>query len=331
MWGRDLTGEKFGKLTVLEKTEGRSQGYILWRCRCACGREILVSTKKLVQGNIRDCGCVPREDARRGRLAEDLTGQVFGALTVLYQAESRKGRTRWVCRCQCGRETTVNAHELKAGKTKSCGCGSHIRRGLDLSGRKFGRLTALYPVDKRDHKGSVYWHCRCECGQELDVTGDSLVQGGYRSCGCLKKELQQEIPNRLHRGDGTCLERIESQNQRRDNTSGFRGVYKIKEGRYRAGIGFKRKRFYIGSFGSFQEAVQARLQAETLIYEGYVKAYREWESRAGEDDRWAKENPLIFEVKRENGSFKIWTNMTGEGEINGRKDVAKGNSSDVCR
>lgn len=330
MRGRDLAGERFGKLTVLEKTEGRSQGYVLWRCRCDCGQEVLVNTKKLVQGSAKDCGCTPSENARRGRVAEDLTGQVFGGLTVLRQAESRKGRARWVCRCQCGRETTVNAHELKAGKTKSCGCKSHIRRGLDLSGKKFGRLMALYPVDKRDHKGSVYWRCQCDCGQELDVSGDSLVQGACRSCGCLKREVQQEIQNRLHRGDGTCLERIESQSQRRDNTSGFRGVYKLKGGRYRAGIGFKRQRFYIGSFESFQEAVQARLQAEALIYDGYVRAYREWQDRAGEDGRWAKENPLIFEVKREDGIFKVRTNMTGGRERNGREDIAEGHSSDVC-
>lgn len=313
--GRDLKGEKFGQLTVLERTEERNNGYAVWRCRCDCGRETLADTRRLLSGRMADCGCCSGKTARRGRLPEDLTGQVFGALTVLRRAENKNGRTRWVCRCSCGRETEVNAHELKAGKTRSCGCGSQIRRGLDLTEQRFGRLTALYPLKKRDRKGSVYWYCRCDCGGETEATGDSLVQGGCRSCGCLKRELQQEIPNRLHRGDGTCLERIESQRQRKDNTSGFRGVNRIGDGRYRAGIGFKRKRFYIGCFDSFQEAVDARLEAEALIYGGYAKAFREWEKR----DR---EEPFIFEVEREAGSFRIHTNVTGGRETDGKADAS---------
>lgn len=45
----------------------------------------------------------------------------------------------------------------------------------DLSGQKFGRLTALYPAEKRDKRGSVYWHCKCECGNEVDVSLSGLV------------------------------------------------------------------------------------------------------------------------------------------------------------
>lgn len=43
----------------------------------------MASTKQLKSGVIRDCGCVPKTNARNGRVAEDLTGKVYGYLTVL--------------------------------------------------------------------------------------------------------------------------------------------------------------------------------------------------------------------------------------------------------
>ena len=52
----------------------------------------------------------------------DLTGQRYGKLTVLTPAENVGGRTAWLCRCDCGRETVVKSQHLRAGHTKSCGC-----------------------------------------------------------------------------------------------------------------------------------------------------------------------------------------------------------------
>ena len=51
------------------------------------------------------------------------------------------------------------------------------RRPRDLSGQKFGLLTAMYPTECRDHRGSVYWHCVCECGNEIDVSAGALMDG----------------------------------------------------------------------------------------------------------------------------------------------------------
>ena len=72
-----------------------------------------------------------------------------------------------------------------------------MARAKDLTGRRFGRLLAEYPTDRRDHRGSVYWHCRCDCGNELDVSESSLMHGRYQSCGCLRKELGRELPDQL--------------------------------------------------------------------------------------------------------------------------------------
>jgi len=55
---------------------------------------------------------------------EDLTGNIFGLLTVIgpaSKANKQRGR-RWECRCLCGKLTSVQGYNLKRGNTKSCGC-----------------------------------------------------------------------------------------------------------------------------------------------------------------------------------------------------------------
>lgn len=62
----------------------------------------------------------------------DLTSQKFGRLLVLRRAPNKPGdaNVRWICRCECGSETTVVGFNLKRGNTKSCGClrkdGDHL-------------------------------------------------------------------------------------------------------------------------------------------------------------------------------------------------------------
>lgn len=56
----------------------------------------------------------------------ELTGQRFGRLTVIRRNEkTRSGNIKWLCRCDCGNETTVASGCLRSGSIVSCGC--HIR------------------------------------------------------------------------------------------------------------------------------------------------------------------------------------------------------------
>ena len=57
------------------------------------------------------------------RKFKDLTGQKFGKLTVISREKNDKhGNIRWLCKCDCGKETTVQGGHLTSGRTKSCGC-----------------------------------------------------------------------------------------------------------------------------------------------------------------------------------------------------------------
>ena len=196
-------------------------------------------------------------------------------------------------------EEEWNRGNGKNHDVKRSGRGKKIR---DITGQRFGRLTALYVTEKRDGKGSAYWHCRCQCGNEIDVTESSLMYGNYQSCGCRKREVQKAIPSKLHRVDHTCLEWLEKRKSRKDNTSGFRGVSRTKSGRYRASIGFKNQRFHLGTYEQFEDAVKARLAAEEVIHDGFVKAYHRWEKERSQE-------PFVFEVTKEEGGFRIDCNI----------------------
>lgn len=57
----DLTGQKYGRLTVIERCGSNSLGNAMWRCRCDCGNEIVIRGSCLTTGNTKSCGCYRRE------------------------------------------------------------------------------------------------------------------------------------------------------------------------------------------------------------------------------------------------------------------------------
>ena len=121
---RDLTGLKFGRLTVLHMLEERKHGGAVWHCRCDCGNEVDVRADGLVTGHTKSCGCYHRDrvtTAGRER-AKSLVGMKFGRLTVVAQASNKNGRKQWHCLCDCGGEVDIPTAHLNNGHTKSCGC-----------------------------------------------------------------------------------------------------------------------------------------------------------------------------------------------------------------
>ncbi len=61
---KDLTGEQFGRLTVLKRVGTAKNGNAVWECRCSCGRTVAVDGYRLRSAQVRSCGCLRREVAR---------------------------------------------------------------------------------------------------------------------------------------------------------------------------------------------------------------------------------------------------------------------------
>lgn len=64
---------------------------------------------------------------------------------------------------------------------------SHIK---DISGKQFGRLTAIKRFGNK--RNLTHWICLCSCGKETLVSLPNLQSGTTKSCGCLKRELQRK-------------------------------------------------------------------------------------------------------------------------------------------
>lgn len=125
---KDITGQTFGYLTVIERANNTSAGLAQWKCVCKCGKETIVRGSCLRNGHTQSCGCKQKEAVRLTGLKghqpwnfQDLTGQKFGKLTVISRAENTIGdKAKWKCLCECGNIAYVTTNDLK--KQHSCGC-----------------------------------------------------------------------------------------------------------------------------------------------------------------------------------------------------------------
>lgn len=71
-----------------------------------------------------------------------------------------------------------------------------MKRKLDLSGQRFGKLTAVKEIS-RGRQG-VRWECLCECNKTATPTRSDLLSGRIRSCGCYKWYTK------LHGDEASC-------------------------------------------------------------------------------------------------------------------------------
>lgn len=105
-----------------------------------------------------------------------------------------KQNSKWLCECSCENKTRriINGNDLRSGHSKSCGClkseKTSLRKSKNITNKKFGFLTALYPTEKRQQT-NIVWHCLCDCGNECDISIMYLENGHTQSCGCLNQSI----------------------------------------------------------------------------------------------------------------------------------------------
>jgi len=138
---RDLTGQKFGKLTVLERDGKLNSNKTAWRCQCSCGTIKTMKQNSLVSGCANSCGC----EINYNKV--NLIGKQFGRLTAVSILGSEEGIRYYLCKCSCGQETAVSTSCLNNGNTKSCGC---------LQKEIFSKITSAQVREKSPNwKGGV--------------------------------------------------------------------------------------------------------------------------------------------------------------------------------
>ena len=119
---KDISGQKFGKLTVLEYDYSDKKGHTYWKCQCECG--VIKSIRKdgLTSGNVVSCGCHKTQITKEIN-TNNLLGKRFGKLTVIERVGSNQhNQALWKCKCDCGTEKIIVGTNLSKGETNSCGC-----------------------------------------------------------------------------------------------------------------------------------------------------------------------------------------------------------------
>lgn len=129
------------------------------------------------------------------RTGTDLSGRIFGKLTVVRRTteRSKNGDVFWLCLCECGKETKITTANLHRRSNPSCGCGlmeSQInfaaRYYNDLTGKRFGNLTVVRRVPGHTTSKRTLWECKCDCGNAAIVSSGYLLKTDFvQSCGCL--------------------------------------------------------------------------------------------------------------------------------------------------
>ena len=263
-------GTRVGRLTVEAPTDQRKNGYIVWSCRCDCGKRIFLDTRALQRGAIQDCGCT--SGLAPGQ--RDITGQRFGRLTAIRPTKARgsRGSIVWLCRCDCGREIRVELGQLTAGYRKSCGCLSHPPL-KDLVGKRFGKLTVKAYAGKE--KGMHRWRCVCDCGKETVAGQTLLLDGRTKSCGCIRASVYKENLKLVEGTSITILKAVKSGRLIKSNTSGHTGVYYNKRrGLWVAQLTFQGRNRYLGAYHRLEDAVKARQRGEE-IYDEFLEQFEE--------------------------------------------------------
>lgn len=194
----DLKNQRFGRLVAIERRKGSREEAAAWLCICDCGNQKWVVTELLMKGTTRSCGCLHKEQLSKRQSVTEKVGTRYGKLVVMGSAGKggdHGSRLMWLCQCDCGKQTIVTGKSLRNGNTTSCGCGIAeaitARHAIDISGQRFGRLTAIRPVlgaQYSNGRAKRQWEFLCDCGNSTLSTVAMVKWGNTRSCGCLMRE-----------------------------------------------------------------------------------------------------------------------------------------------
>lgn len=199
---RDLTGESFGRLIVVNR-EPNVKGRITYLCECSCGNKTTVLGGSLRSGGTKSCGCLHLES-----ISKDLTDKVIGNWRVSKVSSKRaaNGYRYWKCECTlCGKALEVSAESLLNGKSFSCRtCSAKNRaqqfclRGHDTHvwGRSSSYACRACLKDK---------HLRVNYGISL-IEFLKLLEAQDHKCSICGKDLGDYTPQSPGFGNGSRIE-----------------------------------------------------------------------------------------------------------------------------
>lgn len=123
---KDLVGQRFGKLIVLEMIypDRKISNTVYCKCQCDCGNIVMIPQSSFSQDiKTQSCGCL-RKEVVSNKLRKSVVGQRFCSLTVIeeyyYQDVTKPPELK--CVCDCGNMKILPKRDVCSGHTSSCGC-----------------------------------------------------------------------------------------------------------------------------------------------------------------------------------------------------------------
>lgn len=123
--GKNELGKKYGKLTVIAKSDNLKNNHLSWICQCDCGNILEVSGAQLRNGSRTCCNQCISQNAIVNEV-----GNHYGDLTVLeYVGQDKNRKALWKCKCSCGNEIIWPGTELRNNNKLNCGCKRVVSKG----------------------------------------------------------------------------------------------------------------------------------------------------------------------------------------------------------
>ncbi len=199
----DLTGQKFGRLTVIKRVYPNLNKKGTWLCKCICKTKKIIRGNDLIRGKIKSCDCLHKGSQK----VIDLTGQKFGRWTVIKrELNSKDGKARFLCRCACEQNTEriVLRSCLIRGRSKSCGC--FKREKLKLTPGLASKRMVITSYKRHAKERGFKW----------ELTDDQFSKITQKDCFYCGIE-----PTNIAKSKGNNGEYIYNGIDRIDNTKGY--------------------------------------------------------------------------------------------------------------
>lgn len=137
---------------------------------------------------------------------KDLTTHNFGRLTALHRLHNTKGKTKWLCVCDCGNFTVVQSYDLTSGHTKSCGC---LNRELVYK-------RSISHGNSNERLYNIYYNMRSRCYNNTDKNYKYYCGRGIEVCKEWLNDFQTFYDWAINNGynDTLTIDRI-------DNNKGY--------------------------------------------------------------------------------------------------------------
>lgn len=168
----ELSGQKFGMLSVLNKNGRNKRNQMVWKCLCDCGNTVNVQTNSLISKNTQSCGCAHRV----GKGVAAMNG-----LFSLYKISARKRNIKF--------EITINEFR-KITKSNCFYCGakpSQICSGATWDGDYIYNGIDRVRNNEGYEKGNCVACCKICNYAKRDMSFDDFIEWGVKLGENLKK------------------------------------------------------------------------------------------------------------------------------------------------